>query len=133
MGADSEAAPGGNLQRVRRLEGASRALAVVLVALGGAVLFGWLVHVPALISLTPRFAPMKPNTALGFLCTGAALWSLQAPAVSARRIGRKLSWGVLLLGVLTLVEYVSGWDPGFDRLFYGSSDLGRWPARMSIS
>jgi len=133
MGGASDPAPSGDLQRVRRVKEASRAAAVVLVTLGSAVLVGWLLRVQVLISLTPRFAPMKPNTALGFLCTGLALWSLHAEAERERRIGRKLAWGVLLLGALTLAEYLSGWDPGFDRLLYGGADPGRWPARMSIS
>ena len=91
MGGASDPAPSGDQQRVSRLKGASRVAAVVLVTLGSTVLFGWLFRVQVLISLTPRFAPMKPNTALGLLCTGAALWSLHEGAERQRRIGRKLA------------------------------------------
>ena len=123
----------GEQQHVIELKAASRAIAVSLVALGCAVLFGWLVRWQLLISLSPGFAPMKPNTAVGFLCVGAALWSLHGDAENRRRLGRRLAWAVLMLGGLTLAEHVSGWNPGIDRLLYGGADPGRWPARMSIS
>jgi PAS domain S-box-containing protein len=132
MGGGSDAALGENQQTVTRLEAVSRVTAVALVALGCTVLCGWLFGWQVLISLSPRYAPMKPNTALGFVGTGAALWLLHVGAPSRRRLGRQLSWGVLLLGSLTLTEYVLDWDPGFDRLLYGWGDPGRWPARMSI-
>jgi len=133
MGGGSGAALSGDQQRVIRLETASRTIALSLVALGCAVLFGWLLRWQVLISLSPRFAAMKPNTALGFLCTGAALWSLRGDVQAGHRTGRRLACGVLLLGSLTLLEYVSGWDLGIDRVFYGGADPGRWPARMSIA
>src|SRR6478735_6306182 len=106
MGGGSDAALSGDQQWVTRLTAASRVAAAVLVALGCTVLCGWLFRWQVLISLSPQYAPMKPNTALGFLLAGAALWSLHAQAEGTRRSGRWLSRSVLLLGSLTLSEYI---------------------------
>jgi len=133
MGGGSDAALEGNQPLVTRLQATSRAIAFALIALGVAVLCGWLFNWPALISLSPRYAPMKPNTAFGFLATGVALRSVHAPSQRARRTGRWLAWAVLVLGGLTLLEYVFDWDPGLDRIWFGAPDLGPWPARMSIA
>jgi PAS domain S-box-containing protein len=132
MGGDSQAALTFDPQVVTRLKAASRAAAVALLVVASAVLCGWLFHWQFLISLSSRYAPMKPNTALGLLGTGAALWMFDSNVESRRSTGRRLACAVLLLGGLTLAEYLFNWDPGFDRLLYGGGDPGRWPARMSI-
>jgi len=133
MEGGSDAALSGDHPRLMKLQQASRAIAMGLIALGGAVLFGWFFRIQPLISLSPTFAPMKPNTALGFLTSGAGLWLQHAASETERRLGRRLSWLVLLLGGLTLSEYVFGCDLGIDRVLYAGADTGRWPARMSIS
>lgn len=133
MGGASDVALTGDRQRLENLATTSRAIACSLVALGAAVICGWLFHWQRLISLSPRFAPMKPNTALGLATTGAALLLLHEPVGRRRRGGRALAWLVLLLGGLTLAEYAFAWDLGIDRVLYLGTALGRWPARMSIS
>jgi|GEM_PF-1051790 len=133
MGAEPDSALIGDPRLVIRLEAASRAAALLLVALGLVVLSGWFLRLPILTSLTPHYAPMKPNTALGFVGMGAALWCVQSRVESTRRIGRKLSWAVLLLGGFTLAEYAFRWGSGFDRVLYLGAEPGPWPARMTIS
>ena len=133
MGGVSVTTLSGDQVRVRTIQAASRALGGALVGLGCAVLCGWLFLWQVLISVSPRFAPMKPNTALGFVATGGALWFALAPTDRERRVLRALSWFVLLLGGLTLLEYSFTWDLGIDRSLYLGAEPGRWPARMSIS
>jgi PAS domain S-box-containing protein len=133
MGGGSDATLSGDRHQVRTIQTAARAIAIALIALGCAVLCGWLFRWQTLLSVSPRFAPMKPNTAVGFIATGAALWLRLAHSDGKQRTGRRLSWFVLVLGGLTLTEYATGWDFGIDRLLYANADLGRWPARMSIS
>ncbi|HEX2672122.1 MAG TPA: hypothetical protein VHM25_14675, partial [Polyangiaceae bacterium] len=70
MGGGSDALSG-DQHLVRTIRATSRAIAAALIVLGAAVLGGWLFRSPTLISLSPRFAPMKPNTALGFIATGS--------------------------------------------------------------
>jgi len=133
MPGGSDAVPSGDQRRVTRLKKVSRGIAALLAVLGSTVLCGWLFRIPVLISLSPHYAPMKPNTAFGFLCTGGALWLLHSESASKQRIGRGLSWVVLCLGALTLAEYIFGWELGIDRALYSGAALGRWPLRMSIS
>lgn len=123
----------GDQHRVRSLQAAARAIALALIVLGSTVLAAWIFHWQTLISLSPRFAPMKPNTALGFIASGSALRLRLADTEVKRRTGRRISWFVLLLGALTLTEYATGWDIGIDRLLYFGADPGRWPTRMSLS
>ncbi|MFV1973052.1 MAG: CHASE domain-containing protein, partial [Thiohalobacterales bacterium] len=84
------------------------------LALGALVLLGWYLREPALIQVSPAFVPMQYNTALGFAVGGLALlglaWYWPRFTVIAAVI-------VLLIGVLTLIEYIFGVDLHIDQLF----------------
>src|SRR5687768_8608293 len=84
---------------------------IAVIILGLAVLLGWHVGSPGLVQLHPTFAPMKYNTALCFLCSGAALLAIGR---KARRVGMCLGGIVALVGLLTLAEYVFDADLGID-------------------
>src|SRR3990172_7579938 len=60
-------------QRVMALSG------LLCVALGVAMLLTWLVRPERLMSLHSGFSPMKFNTALGFVLSGAALLLIERP------------------------------------------------------
>jgi len=114
-------------------------ITAVFVALSGiVVLIGWMLDIPVLKSVQPSLVTMKPNTALGFLLTGIALLLLQKtpvrPAVEKRknRTAWILALVVLSIGLLTLVEYLSGSNLGIDQLLFkeapgavGTLHLGR--------
>ena len=81
---------------------------------------------------------MKANAALAFTLAGLSLWLLRAetePSVSAnryRRVAQFCASTVLLVGLLTLTEYVFSWDLGIDQLLFqetlgaiGTSSPGR--------
>src|SRR6266550_3049313 len=77
--------------------------------LGLVVLVGWHTHSLALIQIRPSFAPMKYNTAFCFLLIGAGL----AAAVAQRHwIARSLGAIAALFGILTIAEYLFGFDAG---------------------
>ena len=100
--------------RVTTLCGAAAAL------VGVTVLAGWWLDLSVLKSVLPGHVSMKPNTALGFALAGAALLLLSARPASPRsqRVGRWLALLVVLIGGLTLSEYVFGWRPGIDELLF---------------
>lgn len=106
--------------------------ASVISGLGGLlVLVGWLFHLPALIQLRPGMAPMQFNSALCFVCAGAALYCW-AEARFALAIPI-LAGGVALLGGLTLCEYLFRISLSIDQFFYRCSIVAETsnPGRMS--
>jgi PAS domain S-box-containing protein len=82
--------------------------------LGAVVLLGWYTHNTALIQVNPAFVAMQYNTALGFLLGAAGMLSLAWETV---RVARLFAVAVMLIGVLTLIEYIFGLDLGIDQLF----------------
>lgn len=97
----------------------------VLVVGALVVLSGWAFQVPALTSIVPGVAAMKPNTAAAFLLTGLAL---------LRPHGRELRFywlGVMLIGWLTVIEYLAHADFGVDQLLFRDPKSPIFPGRMS--
>ncbi|MBF0158238.1 MAG: response regulator [Magnetococcales bacterium] len=97
-------------------------LASSLVAVGGflvlmlglVVMVGWHLRQPGLVRLSTDLVAVQYNTALAFCLSGAGLLSL----VRGRRA--LVAWcgaGVLLLGGLSLMEYLAGVDLAIDQLF----------------
>ncbi len=96
-----------------------RGALVVAKAAGGLVAFvgltvlaGWAFDVPTLKSLHPTFVAMKANTAAAFLLGGGALL-LRANArgrAVVERLARVCAAMVALIGFLTLVETLVGWN-----------------------
>jgi hypothetical protein len=120
-----------------RLQATSRVAGLFAVAVGILVLLVWWLKVGRLGSIGLSLVTMKPNAALGFILGGVALWSSKKAANDgARRVAVACAAAVTLLGVFTLLQYVTGWNLGIDRLLVfddGPSSLTtRWPGRMAI-
>ncbi len=90
------------------------ALILSTILLGLAVMVGWIISSQALVQIHHNFVPMQMNTAIGFLMTGVALL---CTLEGWKRLGVVASGVVLLLGVLTLLQYISGGNLGIDQLF----------------
>jgi signal transduction histidine kinase/DNA-binding response OmpR family regulator/HPt (histidine-containing phosphotransfer) domain-containing protein len=86
--------------------------------LGAVVLYGWYTHNPDLIQVNPAFVPMQYNTALGFLLAAAGLLTVVSNKILLKnRLSLLLGLSTLLIGSLTLVEYIFGVDLKIDQLF----------------
>jgi len=108
----------------------SRAASIAVVVLGCSVLVGWAFDVGVLKSVLPGLATMKLNTAAAFSLGGVSLWLLQqAPAY--RRLAPAGAALVLLIALLTLSEYLFGWDLGIDQLLV-EDPAGAVAGRMSL-
>jgi PAS domain S-box-containing protein len=92
--------------------------AVLAVAVGGMVLTGWALDISMLKSILPGWVSMKPNTALAFVLTGVALPLVSRSPSLLSRLGRLCGLLAGLIGLLTLAEYVYGWNPGFDQWLF---------------
>ncbi len=78
---------------------------------------------------------MKANTALGFVLSGVSLLVSRRNSGDRRTrlLARGCALAVLLLALVTLGEYVVGWDAGIDQLLFqdAPSAVTAHPGRMS--
>jgi PAS domain S-box-containing protein len=98
----------------------SKGAAVLVSLFGAAMLAGWVFDIELLKWAPQSMVRMKANAAFAFLLSGFSLW-FSAPGEKGstwgkERIGQALAFLVALLGLLTLSEYVFGWDLGIDQL-----------------
>ncbi|MDB5941072.1 MAG: putative histidine kinase, unorthodox [Ramlibacter sp.] len=108
--------------------------ALVALAVGIAVLLGWMLDLALLKSLLPGAVHMKANAALGFLVTGVVLLLHCAPRGREwPRLALALSLALAVLAGATLLQYLSGHDFGIDELLFRDRALvhNTIPGRMS--
>src|SRR6266487_3625967 len=102
----------------------------IAVILGSVVLLGWYLHSPGLVQVRPTFAPMQYNAALSFLLCGLGLLAL-----SWGRTRLEVVCGIVVatIGLLTLYEYLFGFNLGLDQFFIQSFTTIRTshPGRMA--
>lgn len=110
----------------------------ITVTAGMLVIASWQLGIVGWTILVSGGATMKANTALGFLLCGIALLLLREPTSGMRRIlARICLLPVLILSLLTLLEYATGWDLRIDELIArdspaASPNMGGPPGRMSV-
>lgn len=119
------------LGRVRWL---MKVTALVASALGVVVLAGWSLGLPVLTRVIPHASSMKPITASCLTILGLGLLTAGRPAL--RRAGAVGCAVVAVAAGLTLLEYATRLDLGFDRLLFPTSaGLDRiatpYPGRMA--
>src|SRR5688572_5977523 len=100
------------------------------MGVGALVFVGWTFDIAWLRHLPPDPIVMLPNTSVGFMVGGLALWLLRRENAGAKaiRIGGVLGVGVLLLGLISFIERVTGVDVGIDRLLFAER-LALFPYR----
>lgn len=95
-------------------------LAATWVVAGGlsVLVGGWWLGMDVLRGGGPGAPTMKANSALGFVLAGMALGVLRRETRSpgVRRWGRAAGGLTALIGLLTLVQFLGGWDLGIDNL-----------------
>ncbi|MEO8031815.1 MAG: hypothetical protein ABJC74_03695 [Gemmatimonadota bacterium] len=123
------------LPRARRPLHQYGASAVGLI--GAVVMLGWLLNLGPLKQVVPGMTAMTFNTALGFLAAGGALHCLPAAGHAGRsRLADSLAVVIILIGGMTLWEYVSGRDLGIDQLLVpaaSAATLTALSARMAMA
>ncbi len=119
----------------------SQAAACIAVATGIIVLAGWAFDVPALTGFYADIT-MKANAAVCFIFAGLALFLLNCNAGfrNVQTLGFGLALVPTFLGVLTLMEHLSGWNLGIDQLLFSeppgalaTASPGRMGVNASIS
>jgi PAS domain S-box-containing protein len=115
-----------NPRLVARLQALSRAAAILVITVGILVIVGWLFNIEILKSVLPGLATMKFNTALCFMLAGVGLLRLEAQP----RVTQVTAVIVILIALLTLTQYLFGWDLGIDQWLVRDSAAIN-PGRMS--
>lgn len=98
---------------------------------------GWVLDLPVLKSVFPGLVAMKANTAIGFILGGVSLWLLGSEKAGkrTRHIGQLAALSVASMGLVTLGEYLFGWDAGIDQLLFreAAGSVGTsHPGRMAV-
>ena len=136
----------------------SRFSGIAVMSIGSIVLFGWAFNIALLKSLITHLPKMMPHTALCFILSGISLLLLQeftpspqsspikgeettidSPLPSRERdrvrghIAKFCSIIVLLIGTLTLSEYIFKINLGIDELLFKDTETPEisYPGRMS--
>jgi signal transduction histidine kinase len=106
---------------------------VVLLLLGVLVLLGWLWKIESLTAFLSGSITMKPNTAIGFLFLGLALFLLtwRSKARSTQLWCAASSTVVILVGLLSLSEYLFHTDLGIDQCLFKDFTPSSYPGRMA--
>lgn len=128
----------GTSQATDRLDFLSQAANAVVLVVGLLVLAGWIFDIPELKAVVPGLATMKPNTAVAFFLAGMAVWLFQDEQIRRwkRRVALGCSFAVSVIGLLTLMEYLWGWDLRIDQLLFSDVPQGAEsvaPGRMSFT
>lgn len=103
------------------------AIGISGIAVGAAVILGgWLGQSLLIKSVLPGLATMKVNTALAIALLGVALSLPQTRAATRRgaRLAAIIAGGI---GIVTLLEYLTGHNLGVDELLFADTDT---PAAM---
>jgi PAS domain S-box-containing protein len=113
----------------------ARSAGGIVSAVGFLVLAGWLLDVPVLKSILPGLATMKANTALTFVLAGSSLWMTSTRHENQRLdlIAKACATLAVLIGLLTLSEYIFNWELGIDQLLFKDTITAAraHPGRMS--
>ena len=117
------------------LRNLSLLLSAVVFLIGALVLTGWLFEIPALTRVRPGFSTMKVNTAFGLIVAAVALTLLQWRDRKALYVvGQCFAGVILLIGLLTGVQYLFGIDLRIDQVLSTGQPRepnNPFPSRMS--
>lgn len=112
-------------QPASRLRWIPAAASVGAIVVGCLVLICWRLDIHVLTSLSPRLVSMKANTAVAFILAGMSLWLARAESAGGWRqtTARVCAAIVVLIGLLTLSEYLFGWDLGIDQWLFHEHEV----------
>jgi two-component system CheB/CheR fusion protein len=115
----------------------TNATAFIAIIVGILAATGWYFHIPALTSLLPDAIPVRLNAALCFFLSGTALYLLNTKpsAPIQKKIIILSGWFILLTGLFTFFEFISGLNFGIDDLLYKPDPLAEpmaFNGRMSL-
>ncbi len=124
-----------------QLKTLSTVLAGFVILLALIVLVGWRFDIVSLKSVVPDLVPMKANAAICFFLAGVflVLFGINPEGRRTYHVRQACAFGIILIGLLTLVEHISGSGIGIDQLLFsveeevtGISNPGRMAPNTSF-
>lgn len=109
----------------QQLKSVSKAVSMIVIGIGCLALLGWMFNLSLFKSVVPGLVTMKANTAIGFIVSGASLylWLMgkrkgkkRSPYRSSLIGSQVLAVFVIVLGVLTVIQYSFNLNFGIDQL-----------------
>ncbi len=139
--------PPTTFSKISSLQSVSQGMSIAVTLIGLIVLLGWIFNIPVLKSVWPGLVTMKANTAISFILCGLSLWQLgrkkkyqsrnKSPQCKWLRTLTKRGRGILnplvhlvasilptlsylsiLIGVLTLLQYILNVNFGIDQWLF---------------
>ncbi|MEG3910664.1 PAS domain S-box protein [Microcoleus sp. w2-18bC1] len=115
----------------------SQMASLLVIAIGCFVLLGWQFDISLLKSGFPGMtSTMKANTAICFLLAGVSLRLLQYHRTRLHdRIAQGMAGLIIIIGMLTLSQYIFGWNLGIDEWLFRDfvSSATPYPGRMGVN
>ena len=98
----------------------SEFLSILIAFLGLLILIGWMFNIPLLLHPGSGFSAIKSNAGLAFLLIGVSLWFVQTKRIKFHNqgIAQILAFIVLIIGFLTLMEYIFNLNIGIDQILF---------------
>jgi PAS domain S-box-containing protein len=128
---------------IAALQSFSKKASIAVIAIGCTVILGWIFDLQILKSILPGLVTMKANTAVCFILGGFSLFIQQSrraklTARKSQKNHKYLIWGssflIILISLLTLVQYSFNLDLGIDQLLFKESytlTIPGTPGRMA--
>jgi PAS domain S-box-containing protein len=118
-----------NEHLLKRINLVVNGIAIFVIGVGCIALLGWMFDVDIMKMILPDLASMKVNTAISFVLLGfGLLFVRQNPALT-----QVLSLAVILIGLLSMSQYIWGWNLGIDELLIkDTTTQSTTPGRMSF-
>ncbi|WP_148662873.1 PAS domain-containing sensor histidine kinase [Scytonema hofmannii] len=116
----------------------SKVTSAITIFVGCIVLIGWTLDINLLKSVLPELLSMKANTAIAFLLAGVSLWHsiLGEQKRKSSFVARLTAIAVSSIGLLTLCQYILGWNLRIDELLFkdlpNALDTSH-PGRMGVN
>ena len=128
---------------IATLQSFSQKASIVVIAIGCTVILGWIFDLQLLKSILPGLPSMKFNTATCFILGGFSLlfqhqWRAELTTIKHQKIYNYLTFSasflIVLISLITLVQYSFNLDLGIDQLLFKHSSTltsAAAPGRMA--
>jgi len=117
---------------IAALQSFSQKASIAVIAIGCTVILGWIFDLQLLKSILPGLPSMKFNTATCFILGGFSLlfqhqWRAELTTIKHQKIYNYLTFSasflIILISLITLVQYSFNLDLGIDQLLFKDSSI----------